>query len=537
MVRFHSPRAAARPEHSRRVRKSIMEELTHFTSLYNELLAPAEPLYAGQMLARSAQKWPERIALICNNEQITFDQLYQEASAVSYFLQEQGIKPRDKVMILYENSLNFFRAYHGAWQMGAVVIPVNTFMHERELEHVMHDCQPTVLIVSEKLSGKVSQLYGNARLIITQEQLATICAEPKKFTPVALQQKELSVLLYTSGTTGMPKGVMLSSYNCIYNSIQGIAKFSSLPDDKVLCALPLFHSFMQNACVWSSCLLGAAVIVVSKIDRKALLEGIAHKPTVVLGIPQLFGLFCLLKKIDFSSVRFFICGGDALPDKIRKFFELIYGRKLCNGYGLSEASPFISVDLDDTRSETNTIGKPLIGISVQLRDESGKDISKTDIGTLWVKGDNNMLGYYNAPEATEKILHDGWLNTGDLARINSQGKLVICGREKDLIIHKGIKIYPQEVENCLMQHEAVQAVGVIGAPTENDGEIPIAYIAARDYVDKQNILSAELLELCRQHLAPYKIPRAFIIIKELPTTTTGKVDKKELRILHAQKLS
>ncbi len=485
--------------------------------------------------ARQKSGLTERL-LFCSDDSITFKELYLQAGSVSYFLQEHDTKPRDKVMILYENSINFYKAYHGAWQMGAIVIPVNTFMHERELEHVMHDCQPHVLIVSEKLSTKVSELYGNARLIINEEQLNHIVSEQKSFKPVTLPQHELSVLLYTSGTTGMPKGVMLSSYNCIYNSIQGIAQFSSQPDDKILCALPLFHSFMQNACIWSSCLLGAAVIIVPKIDRKALLQGIAHRPTVVAGIPQLFGLFCLLKKIDFSSVRFFICGGDALPDKIRKFFELIYGRKLCNGYGLSETSPFISVDLDDTRSETNTIGKPFIGISVQLRDESGQDITKTGIGTLWVKGDNNMLGYYNAPEATAKVLRDGWLNTGDLARFNSQGKLVICGREKDLIIHKGIKIYPQEVENCLMQHEAVEAVGVIGSPTEDDGEIPIAYIASQEYVDKPEKLSAELLELCRQHLAAYKIPRDFIIVKELPTTTTGKVNKKELRLTHAQKV-
>ncbi|MBY0110091.1 MAG: AMP-binding protein [Candidatus Babeliaceae bacterium] len=512
-----------------------MEELSHFTKLYNEFLAPKEPLYAGQMLWRAARKWPERIALICNNEEITFNQLYQQASAVSYFLQQQKVVPGDKVMILYENSLDFYRAYHGAWQVGAVVIPINTFMHEKELEHVINDSQPAVLIVSEKLSSKVLQLYKNARFIITQEELNALCANPQQFIPVPLQQHELSVLLYTSGTTGLPKGVMLSSYNCIYNSIQGIAKFTSQKDDRILCALPLFHSFMQNACIWSTCLLGAAVIVVPKIDRKALLVGIACKPTVVLGIPQLFGLFCLLKKLNFSKVRFFICGGDALPDKIRKFFELIYGRKICNGYGLSETSPFVSVDLDDTRSETNTIGKPLIGISVQLRDETGKDISKTAIGTLWVKGDNTMLGYYNALQATEKILQDGWLNTGDLARINSQGKLVICGREKDLIIHNGIKIYPQEIENCLMQHQAVQAVGVIGQATDDDNEIPVAYIAAPDYVEKRDELAQELLHLSKQHLAAYKIPRAFIIMRELPMTATGKINKKELRALNAQK--
>jgi long-chain acyl-CoA synthetase len=503
-------------------------ELSRFNELCNELLNPEKPLYAGQMLQRAAQLWPERVALICNGESLTFKQLYHQASAVSFYLEEQGIRPGDKVMILYENSLHFYRAYHGAWQTGAVVVPVNTFMHAQELEHVMNDAKPDALIVSEKLSNTLLA----ARVVITHDILDQLATQEKTYTPRTLPQHALSVLLYTSGTTGTPKGVMLSSYNCIYNSIQGIAQFRSLPDDRVLCALPLFHSFMQNGCVWSSCLLGAAVIVVPKIDRKALLIGIASKPTVVLGIPQLFGLFCLMRKIDFSQVRFFISGGDALPDKIRKFFELIFGRKLCNGYGLSETSPFICVDIDDTRSETNTIGKPFIGISIEIRDNAGAHVPQEEIGVLWVKGDNIMLGYYNAPEATAKILQDGWLNTGDLVKLNSHGKLVMCGREKDLIVHKGIKIYPQEVENCLMQHAAVQAVAVIGEATPQDGEIPIAYIASRDYVAQPEVLSAELLRLCQQHLAPYKIPRAFYILKELPTTTTGKVDKKTLRIMH-----
>ncbi len=507
-----------------------MEELQRFNELYNELLAPDAPLYAGQMLQRAAQKWPDRLALIFQDESLTFKQLYQQASAISLYLENQGLRPGDKVMILYENSLNFYRAYHGAWQTGAVIVPVNTFMHEKELEHVVNDAKPDALIVSDKLA--TSLMLSATKHIITQQLLTQLIAESADYTPRSLGQHDLSVLLYTSGTTGMPKGVMLSSYNCVYNSIQGIAQFKSLPDDKVLCSLPLFHSFMQNGCVWSPCLLGAAVIIVPKIDRKALLAGIAHKPTVVLGIPQLFALFCLMKKIDFSHVRFFVSGGDALPDKIRNYFELIYGRKLCNGYGLSEASPFISVDIDDTRCSTNTVGKPFVGIEIQLRDEAGNVLPSDQIGTLWVKGKNVMLGYYNAPQATQKVLQDGWLNTGDLMRVNSHGKLVMCGREKDLIVHKGIKIYPQEVENCLMQHAGVQAVGVIGAPSCPDGEIPVAYIAARDYTDKPEILSAELSELCKQHLAAYKIPRAFFILKELPATATGKIDKKALRIVH-----
>lgn len=523
-----------------------MKELTRFTRLYNELLAPENKLYAGQMLHRAFTLWPQQIALICQQETLTFEQLYHQASAVSFFLQENGILPGDRVMILYENSLPFYSAYHGAWQAGAVVVPVNTFMREKELEHVLNDAQPHVLIVSDKLHATATNLFDKIPLVIRQEQLNSLCSQSftKNYTPRTLPHHELSVLLYTSGTTGLPKGVMLSSYNCVYNSIQGISVFDTQQGDRILCSLPLFHSFMQNGCIWSPCLLGAAIIIVPKIDRKTLFAAIAHKPTIVLGVPQLFGLFCMMKKIDFTSVRYFVCGGDALPNKIRKFFELTYGRKICNGYGLSETSPFISVDLEDTRSDTNTVGKPLIGINVQLKDNthlvdtqpSNNHAHDKPIGVLWVKGENIMLGYYNAPEATAQIIDNGWLNTGDLARINSRGALVICGREKDLIVSKGINIYPQEIENCIMQHAAVEGVGAIGLKTEHNDEVPVAYVASREYADNPTPLQDELMRLCQQHLAAYKVPRHFIILKELPMTSTGKVDKKELRLMLAHKI-
>lgn len=505
-----------------------MDSLTRFTQLYNELLHPDKPLYGGHMLKRAADLFPERTALICEDQKLTFKELYEQACTISAFLQEHGVQPGHKVMILYENSLNFFRAYHAAWQIGTVVIPVNTFMHEKELTHVIQDAQPQVIIVSEKLEQKVAALYHHAQLSVTQKELDLIITTPRECLLRAQDQQALSVLLYTSGTTGLPKGVMLSSFNCIYNSIQGIASFSSRPDDSILCALPLFHSFMQNACIWSACLLGATVIVVPKIDRKALLSALAHQPTAVCGIPQLFGLFCILKKVTFPRVRYFISGGDALPDKIRNYFELVFGRKICNGYGLTETAPFISVDMEDTRSATNCVGRPFIGMECELRDEAGVRTT-AEVGTLWVKGKNVMLGYYNAPQATATMVRDGWLNTGDLATIIADGRIFIRGREKDLIIRNGIKIYPQEVENIIMQHPHVTAVGVIGAPHETDGQTPVAYIATT-----QDIPVAELEALCRNHLAAYKIPRQFIILKELPATSTGKVDKKALRTLYTQ---
>jgi long-chain acyl-CoA synthetase len=319
---------------------------------------------------------------------------------------------------------------------------------------------------------------------------------------------------------------MLSSDNIVINAIQGIARFEIGPQERVFCALPLFHSLPQNICMWSAMIVGATAIIVEKIERRTLLKGIAQKPTMVVAVPALYGLFCMLKTIRFGNVKYFLSGGDALSDKIRGLFELIYGRKLCNGYGLTEASPFIAIDVDDYTQPTNTIGKPFVGIEVSIRDEHGEELRKGSIGTLWIRGPNIMLGYYKAPEATRAIIKNGWLNTGDLAYLTSTGKIVLAGRERDLISNKGLKIYPQEVENILLTHPQVLQAAVIGIRDSENEEIPVAFIASKEQ-DTLTLIE-QLRALCSRSLASYKIPRQYYIRRELPVTTTGKVNKKLL---------
>jgi len=222
-----------------------------------------------------------------------------------------------------------------------------------------------------------------------------------------------------------------------------------------------------------------------------------------------------------------------MPDKIRSYFSLLYGRKICSGYGLTETSPMISADLEDVLVSTNTVGKPVIGLQCVAKDEQGNDVPRGEVGELWVKGDNVMLGYYNAPEATADTMHDGWLKTGDLVYFDAQGKIVISGRIKDLIIHKGFNIYPQEVENVLISHANVLRAAVIGRMDDEHGETPIAYVQLRQ---AQEGIERELKKLCMQNLASYKIPREFICVtKDLPTTATGKINKKALRAAYETK--
>ncbi len=510
--------------------KPKIDEQTYYNELRDALTHDGKLLYAGRLLERGAKKFGKLPLLIYKDAVITYEDLYKRASAFSKVLKEKGLKPRDRVIICFENSPEFYIAYFGVWQAGGVIAPINTFLKERELAHIIKDAQPTFIITSQDRVELFKKADGdNLPPILTPDDMPEPSDAFKPDEPIDLDENEMAALLYTSGTTGVPKGVMLSSKNIMTNVLQGAACLQLGYQERLFGVLPLFHVFAQNACVWSVIFLGATVILVPKIDRRYILSALKHKPTVFFGVPALYGLMCLLKTASFDSVRFFVSGGDAMPDKIRSYFSLIYRRKICNGYGLTETSPLISFEWDDVAQPTNVLGKPAIDMDVEIRDEKEeRPVPHGQIGELWVKGDNVMLGYYNAPELTQKVLKDGWFNTGDTMYVNEKGKLVMTGRTKDLIIHKGLNIYPQEIENVIMSHPNVIRTGVIGKQ-DDAGEVPIAYVQLRQ--EKEGMERA-LRELCTQQLAPYKVPRSFICqTEDLPVTPTGKVDKKVLRKL------
>lgn len=515
-----------------------MTEQQIFEKLYQELLSDGTLIHVGLLLERAARLWPERVAVICDNQEITYGVLYKRATRVAKRLEQLNVKKDDRVLLFYENSLDFFIAYFAIWHVGAIVAPLNIFLQEAEFLHIVHDAQPAAVIISDSLKAKLTEQHLSMLPVMLDSKDLKNAIEQEgvhgKITIPTRDINALAALLYTSGTTGFPKAVMLSSRNIITNALQAIARINGSAHHRVYCALPLFHSFPQNTCVWSNTILGSTAIIISKLERKLLLQGFEHNPDIVIAVPALYGLFALMKNIKFTRVQYFVSGGDALTDKIRAGFELVYRRKICNGYGLTETTPFIAVDIEDYAKPTNTVGRPFVGMRVEIRDESGKILPQGETGMLVVKGDNIMLGYYNAPEATKKILQDGWLITGDLAYIDPVGNIVLAGRERDLIIQKGVKIYPQEVENILLSHSQVTQAALIGISLEaSEGEIPIAFIAAR--VQNPELFVHELKSFCAKRLAFYKIPREIIIEKELPVTATGKVDKKKLKALYLQK--
>jgi len=486
-----------------------------------------------QILAVAAQKYSNNIALISGNTSITYKELYLKSVAVSKKMLDLGVNPEDRVLLYYENCIEFYIAYFATWQIGAVIVPINIFLHAKELAHIITDAKPGLIIASttlrENLDALISQnLLSSLPAISGAEIFDNIVINADDFTPHHREEMALAALLYTSGTTGIPKGVMLTSKNIMANAIQCYARFISFgmtSQERFFCVLPLFHVFAQNTCLWLPFLTGSSVIIVKKIDRKLIFEGLRAKPTLFLGFPALFGLLCLMKNAYLDSVKLFVSGADMLPDKIRSGFALIYGRRICAGYGLTEASPVVAVNHENNHQETEVVGYPVPGLLCEIRDTDGKVLPPGKIGILWLKGDNITPGYYNAPEATNAILVDGWLDTGDLASLDPDGRLAVRGRLKDVIIHKGFNIYPAEIENVLLSHPSVFKAAVVGQKEDSSGQVPIAFVAVRN----NNAQLEELLHNhCTNHLAFYKLPRKIVCLDDLPMNATGKIDKKHL---------
>jgi len=527
-----------------RIRESLTRknrgESCYYDQIRNEFLIGGQYCDVGSWARRAFSMFKNCDALIGRNKVLSFKELYARSIFISKILDDRGVKFRDKVILYCENSVEFYIFYYAVWLRGAVAVPINTFLHEKELAHVIKDSDASAILTTSSLKKKLDFLFEKGLVdsslpMMTEEEInweddfSKLEEIEDPFVEEVLDPDELCLLLYTSGTTGLPKGVMLSSRNVISNTMQGYSRLRefSAERERFFAVLPLFHVFAQNSCIWLPLISGSSTIIVPKIDRRSILEGLCKKPTLFFGFPALFGLLCLMKSAPLASIKRFISGADAMPNKIRAAFSMIYGRKICAGYGLTEASPVVAINHDNENSPTYVVGRPLIGIECDIRDEEGKSLPTGSIGILWIRGENVMLGYHKAPGETEKVLKKGWLCTGDLASLDENGYLGIRGRSKDLIIHKGFNIYPQEVENILMTHPAVFKAAVIGRQEAVVGQVPVAFVATKE--DKGQVEKA-LRELCSNNLARYKIPRRFICLDDLPMNATGKVDKKRLEV-------
>jgi long-chain acyl-CoA synthetase len=492
------------------------------------------------LLKNAVLQHKERIFLIDSNNDatLTYHEFYKKVLLFASKLKKLNVNKGDHVVLFLDNSVEFIVAYFAIWHIGAVVVPLNFFLHEKEISFIVKDSCPKFVVakeeskhIFEKVCSDICPVFTEKDVIVQnncsqaeyQKIEKKLDCETKNIHP-----DDMCLLLYTSGTTGFPKGVMLSSKNVLCNTLQTCSRFNmidNLQHERFLCVLPLFHVFAQNTCMWLPIITGSSIIVIRKIDRRLIKEGFKYIPTMFMGFPALYGLLCLMRDVPLDSVKIFVSGADMLPDKIRTSFALLYGRRICSGYGLTEASPVVAVNYHNHERNAQVVGEPLSGISYQIRDDKGNILPQGEIGTLWIKGDNVMLGYYGESKLTEKILVDRWLNTGDLVKSYENGMISITGRSKDLIIHKGFNIYPQEIENLLLLHPAVVKAAVVGYADQNVGQIPVAYVSTKE---KVNNIENLLLDFCVENIARYKVPKKIICLDDLPMSSTGKINKKIL---------
>ncbi len=498
-----------------------------------------------EMLRDHGVRHPRRKALFVGNETIRYGELLRRVDALAGYLHYLGVEPGERVALFLRNSWEFVAAVMAISKVGAITVPINTFLKAEELHYILQDSGTTVLFASA-LYEKVVHDSGAGELVrhtiwegglrLANEANATFEeALAAAFTckPVMRTLDDLAVFFYTSGTTGKPKGAMLSYKNILSNAESASQLFHITAKDRTIVFLPMFHAFTFSVGLILPLYVGASIVIIpslrpfGNIFKQTLLKGV----TVFFGVPDVYNALAKAKLpwyfMLFNRIRIFVSGAAPLQTKTLKAMSEKFRRaKMLEGYGLSESSPAVCINPLHKQKE-RSVGPAMPGYAVKIVDENMVELPRGEVGEIILYGDNVMQGYLNRPEATEETIINGWLRTGDMGYMDEEGYLFIVDRKKDLIISKGINIYPREIEEVIDSFPGVGVSAVIGVPDEKSGEVPVAYIEPDEEQGPPDLtrLKAHL----REHLANYKIPKAFHLVDELPKNATGKVLKRALK--------
>ncbi|WP_405997196.1 long-chain-fatty-acid--CoA ligase [Streptomyces sp. NBC_00829] len=480
-------------------------------------------------LAASAARDGDAPAIRLGDTLLTYAQLDKASARVAGLLRDRGVQPGDRVGIMLPNVPQFAAVYYGILRAGAVVVPMNVLLKAREVAFYLGDSQAKLVLAWHGFAQDAqagAAAAGTECLLVTpgdfETLLAITTAQP---AVVERDASDTAVILYTSGTTGTPKGAELTHANLTSNTKVSIDLFSLTAGDTVLGALPLFHVFGQTCGLSASIAAGACLALVPRFDAHAVLETIQrHRVSIFQGVPTMYvGLLSHPERSTFDthSLRLCISGGSAMPVEVLHAFEAEFGCIIVEGYGLSETSPVASFNHPDRVRKPGSIGQPVDGVEMTLLDLAD------GIGEIAIRGHNIMKGYWGRPEATaEAIDTDGWFRSGDLARVDTDGYYYIVDRKKDLIIRGGYNVYPREIEELLYTHPAVREAAVIGIPHPELGEEICAAVALKDGT---TATPEELREHIKAQAAAYKYPRHIWIVPDLPKTPTGKILRRNVK--------
>jgi long-chain acyl-CoA synthetase len=516
-------------------------------------------LNLASLLENSAEQYGDREAVVLGDRRLTYAQVNGAANQVANLLVSRGIKPGDKVALSCPNLPYFPIVYYGILKAGATVVPLNVLLKGREVAYHLADSDAVAyfcfegtaeLAIGEAGHAGFNQAEGCEHFfVITVDPAAAspiegtetlgqgLAGQPPTFDTVATDDDDTAVILYTSGTTGQPKGAELMHRNMHSNALAGAPLFGAdaANPDTYLCVLPLFHSFGQTVIMNGGFAHGGTVVMLPRFEADAALKAMAAEGvTFFAGVPTMY--WGLLGALDGSGVdvkalaanlRVSVAGGSALPVEVHKDFERRFGVTILEGYGLSETSPVASFSRLGQPVRVGSIGTPIPDVEMKLINDDWSEVDEPDtVGEIAIKGPNIMKGYYGRPDATAEAIRDGWFRSGDLGKRDADGWYYIVDRSKDMIIRGGFNVYPREIEEVLMEHPAVSLAAVIGIPHESHGEeIKAVIIKEKDHDD---VSEADLVAWSKEQLAAYKYPRVVEFVDALPMTATGKILKREL---------
>ena len=480
--------------------------------------------YLTEVFDRAVESNRSRVALIEESKQWTFAELSDEVNRLAAVMKEK-VKG-DTVGILLLNSQKYIVTMLALWKAGKTAVPLNYLLPPAELSFIIKDSGMSGLVSSQffgQALSAINPLFGERGVVLMADDPSFL---PESNESVCDEYRDPALYLYTSGTTGRPKGVILTNDNLVANveSCQRAGEFDHR--DSFLCLLPFFHTYAITGTFLLPLFNGSKMVLLDRFQPMKVLGLIQeHKISVFLAIPSMYRVLAATESdFNVSSVRFPISGGEPLPMAVADAFEKRFDVPIFEGYGQTEAAPVVTLNTPNAR-KAGTIGRPLPGVEVDIWDDQNRVLATGEVGEIMVRGRNVMQGYHHLPEETAKTITNGWLHTGDLGKLEADGFVTITGRKKDLIISAGENIYPREIEEVLAQHPKVKEVAVIGVKDEVRGEVPKAFVIPREGM---NVDEKELRGFCRENLANYKVPKYFQVVADLPRTPTGKVLKRML---------
>src|SRR5579864_6508100 len=489
--------------------------------------------------------FPDRPAILFEGRPVSYRDLDETSSRVANVLSAMGIRRGDRVALYVPNIPAFPIAYLGILKLGAIAVSINSIFKAQEVAFILNDSQSRVLFTTAELDEALGELDCPAlerRLRVDRGLHRLIDPASSEFRTVEMEANDPALLLYTSGTTGFPKGATLSHGNVVSNTWSVVHHAGYRPEDRLLLFLPLFHVFGQNFIMNACFLAGSTLVLHQRFVPDQVLESITRdQVTMFFGVPSIY--IALLNLLDspppgsgegwvgaLSSIRYWFSAAATMPQEISRRWTERFGRPICEGYGLTETSPFAAYN-HDFRHKFGSVGTPVENFEIRIVDEEDQEVPTGTLGEIAIKGPGVMLGYWNREDDTRAAIRNGWFHSGDIGSMDDEGYVFIVDRVKDMINRSGFKVWPAEVEQVLYRHPAVKEAAVYAIPDAEAGEAVAAAIVLRDGA---SATATEITDYCRERAAVYKAPTRVDFVSELPKNPTGKILKRVLRERAAQ---